>query len=229
MYTVQRNLYIKLNSVIDEEIDKSADTADAELISEAVDGILRLRKPESYLITKFQKEENIKKILINCNNSTGRLKLLKILIAAVIIVLVLAASVFAYTVVEYNIHDYDTYSEVWLNMFNAAKKIDTEVNTEYLPENFVLTDSVDNNWYSGKTFTDGNSYITIEKYISSSPTGINTEFGKAHSVIIDGTEYIIYGETVHSVGVLWSKNGYMYSVVSKLNENILLKVAQGVS
>ena len=47
-----KSLYTKLNLLIDAELDKDISEMDTDLISECVDGILRMKTEESYQLAK---------------------------------------------------------------------------------------------------------------------------------------------------------------------------------
>lgn len=225
MNDIKHSIYTKLNSLIDEELEK--ENPDTEIISESVNGILRLIPQEVYSMTAGQREQNILEILNEKPKRRFNLKFVKVLIAAAIIMVLLVGSVFAYTIIEYTIHDYETYSTVWSNII--PKRIDKPVVASYVPEGFELVDSVDDKCNSGRVYKKGEIFITISK-TSSKSVNINTEYGPAHTVTIDGTDYIVCGEEEHGKGVVWFSNGYSYVISTLLSdEDELLKIAQGIS
>lgn len=227
MENTKRSLYIKLNSIIDAEIEKGIDLMDCDLIEECVDGILRLKDEKSYQITAQQREENIQRILSNIPQKKKLSKVAKILLAAAIIMILLIGSVFAYTIIEYNIHDYGTYSEVWANI--TSKKIDKPVEVGYVPDGYELVEEEFIDGISYRVYQKSDEYLTIRKSTFKN-IEINTEYGKSRIKTINNEEYLFHGgEDGHSTGVFWVKNNFSFSIVSYLDDDELLKIAQSVS
>lgn len=225
MNDIKHSIYTKLNSLIDEELEK--ENPDTEIIGESVNGILRLMPQEAYSMTAGQREQNILEILNEKPKRRFNSKFVKVLIAAAIITVLLIGSVFAYTIIEYTIHDYETYSTVWSNII--PKRIDKPVVASYIPEGFELVDSADDKYNSGRVYKKGEIFITISK-TSSKSVNINTEYGPTRTVTIDGTDYIVCGEEKHGKGVIWFSNGYSYVISTLLSDDDeLLKIAQGIS
>ncbi|MGN1419598.1 MAG: DUF4367 domain-containing protein [Acutalibacteraceae bacterium] len=223
MENIKKNIHIKLNRLIDSELEK--ENPDAELIGECVDGILRLMPESSYQLTAEQRKNNILRILNDKTDRRFRSKFGRILLVAAIIAALLLGSVFAYTIIEYEIHDYDTYSTVWANIL--TKWIDEPVTTDYIPEGYELIDSEQGKRTSSKTYYNGEFYVTINKD-STKKVYINTEYGAAHTRIFNGIEYILYGEDIHGRGVLWYDGGYCYSVISFIGEEEMFEIAKHV-
>lgn len=224
MNDIKHSIYTKLNSLIDEELEK--ENPDTEIIGESVNGILRLMPQEAYSMTAGQREQNILEILNEKPKRRFNSKFVKVLIAAAIITVLLVGSVFAYTIIEYTIHDYETYSTVWSNII--PKRIDKPVVASYIPEGFEFVDSEDSKYCSAKTYQKGETYITISKD-SFKSVNINTEFGKANIVKINGIDYIFFGEEVHGKGIVWFSDNYLYTVLASLSDEELLKIAQSIS
>mgnify|MGYP003506928548 CR=1 FL=1 len=224
MNDIKHSIYTKLNSLIDEELEK--ENPDTEIISESVNGILRLIPQEAYSMTAGQREQNILEILNEKPKRRFNSKFVKVLIAAAIITVLLVGSVFAYTIIEYTIHDYETYSTVWSNII--PKRIDKPVVASYIPEGFELVDSEDSKYCSAKTYQKDETYITISKD-SFKSVNINTEFGKTNIVKINGIDYIFFGEEVHGKGIVWFSDNYLYTIVANLADEELLKIAQSIS
>lgn len=221
-----KSLYTKLNLLIDAELDKGISEMDTDLISECVDGILKMKTEESYQLTAAERERNIAKIIKSKPTVKHKTKLIKILIAVAVIMALIVISVFAYTVIEYKIHDYDTYSTVWSNII--PKRIDKPIFAEYIPEGFELVDSEDNEGGSSKTYRKDEKYITISKD-SVKAIDIDTENGETKIVTIDDTDYILFGPKEQKHGVVWFSSHYLYQVVAILPDDELLKIAQGIS
>lgn len=221
-----KSLYTKLNLLIDAELDKDISEMDTDLISECVDGILRMKTEESYQLTAAESERNIAEIIKRKPTVKHKTKLFKILIAVAVIMALIVISVFAYTVIEYKIHDYDTYSTVRSNII--PKKIDKPIIAEYIPKGYELIDSEDNESGSSKTYQKDEKYITIRKD-SAKAVDIDTENGETKIVTINGTDYILFGPEEQKHGVVWFSSHYTYAVVAILPDDELLKIAQSVS
>lgn len=221
-----KSLYTKLNLLIDAELDKGISEMDTDLISECVDGILRMKTEESYQLTAAERERNIAEIIKRKPTVKHKTKLIKILIAVAVIMALIVISVFAYTVIEYKIHDYDTYSTVWSNII--PKNIDKPIIAEYIPEGYELDATRDDMCHSSKTYRKNDEFITVIKS-SSKAVDIDTENGTTKIVTIDGTDYILFGPEEQKYGVVWFSSHYLYEVVAILPDDELLKIAQSVS
>lgn len=222
MENIQKSIYIKLNELVEAELEK--DKPDTKLINECVDGMLRLMPESSYQITKEQREENIQRIFEMLPKSNTNTRIIKVLVAAAIILILLIGTVFAYTVVEYKIHDYRTYSEVWANI--VPRRVDDPVEVGYVPEGFELAYEDDNKVCSYKEYKSEDEEIVIDK-TNYRLENINTEYGHVNKINIDGVEYIIYGEEKHGKGITWFTSNYSYSVSgTSLTDEELLKIAQ---
>ena len=223
MDDVRYSIYLKLNRLMDEELEK--ENPDLGLVDECVDGILRLMPESSYQITARQREESIRSIREGLPKRRINSKLGRVLLAAAIIIVLLICSVFAYTIVEYKIHDYGTYSEVWANI--TSKKIDEPVVAGYIPDGFELIYSDEKKFCSVKTYFNGDVYITIDKTTNNS-SSVNTEFDNIRTVRVDEIDYLLFGEEINGKGVIWSNNNYVYSISAPLEEKELLKIAKTV-
>lgn len=212
--------------MIDAELDKDVSELNGDLISECVDGILRIKTEESYQLTTTERERNIAAIVKAKPTVRHKTKLIKILIAVAVIMALIVGSVFAYTVIEYKIHDYDTYSTVRSNII--PKKIDKPIFAEYIPEGYELVYSDDDESNSSKAYKKGDKYITIAKD-SVKAIDIDTENGETKIVTIDNTDYILFGPKEQKHGVVWFSSHYVYAVVAILPDDELLKIAQGIS
>lgn len=221
---INRSLYLKLRNEVDNELTR--ENPDTKYIKECVDAMLRLLSEKSYQITAQQREENIQRILSNIPQKKKLSKVAKILLAAAIIMILLVCSVFAYTIIEYNINDYGTYSEVWANI--TSKKIDKPVEVGYVPEGFELAGEENFRQLSRKTYFNNDDFVTVGKSIIKYAE-VNTEYRKAYSKVIDGTEYIIYGEENHGKSVIWFSKDYRYTVNGSFSDDKLLEIAQTVS
>ncbi|MGN0444153.1 MAG: DUF4367 domain-containing protein [Acutalibacteraceae bacterium] len=226
MNEINKSLYTKLNLLIDAELDKDISELNADLISECVDGILRLKTENSYQLTAAERERNIAAIVKAKPTVRHKTKLIKILIAVAVIMALIVGSVFAYTVIEYKIHDYDTYSTVWSNII--PKNIDKPIIAEYIPEGYELDATREDMCHSSKTYRKGDKYITISKG-SSKAIDIDTENGETKIVTLDDTDYILFGPKEQKYGVVWFSSHYVYAVVAILPDDELLKIAQSVS
>lgn len=223
MENTKKSLYTKLNSIIDAQLEQGS--SDTELILACCDAVLRLKKEESYQLTKEERDANREAILQGAVKNKRRRKIGRILLVAAIIMALLIGSVFAYTVIEYKIYDYDTYSTVWSNII--VKKIDEPVVVSYVPEGFELVEEDFQKYTSSKVYEKGEKVLTISKD-SFNSVQINTEYGKARVFTIDGIDYVLFGEEVHGKGVVWFSGHYSYSLTAPLSDEELLKIAQGV-
>ena len=227
MELIEKNLVYKLNQLIDAELNKKTEEVDDVLVREAVNGILRIKKESDYQISFDTRQKSIRYILDSPIRGKHLSKAVKILLAAAIIVTLLVLSVFAYSFIEYKINNYDTFSII---LFNAhGNKLDHPVEANYIPDGFNLSDSDDHNSVSMKEYVklDGIGFSIIK---DSDPHtyNFNTEYEANHSITINGIEYILYGDEEHGDGVIFVKNGYVYSVSGQLPEDELLKIAQGL-
>lgn len=224
MENIKKNIYIKLNGLIDSELEK--ENPDAELIGECVDGILRLMPESAYQLTAERRENNILRILNEKTDRRFRSKFVRILLVAAIIAALLLGSVFAYTIIEYKIHDYDTYSIVWANIL--PKWIDEPIVVSYIPEGFELVDSFDGKTVSAVDYENSEGVgISISK-IKDKKIEINTEYVKPEKIVIGEIEYIVFGEEEHGKGVVWFTDDYVFSISASLSDEELLKIAQSV-
>lgn len=224
MENTKKSLYAKLNSIIDTELEK--ESSDTDLILECCDAILRLKKEESYQLTKEVRDANIEAILHGNSTNKPNRRIIKVLLVAAIIIALLICSVFAYTIIEYKIHDYDTYSTVWANIM--SKKIDEPVVVSYVPEGFELVDIDDKKYTSTKVYSNGQVYLTVCK-TNDNAIKINTEYEATQTISIDAIDYVFYGEKKHGKGVVWTSNNCMYLVSGAIEDHELLKIAQSVS
>ena len=223
MENIQKSLYIRLNECMESQLEK--DRPDTELINECVDGMLRLMPESAYQITRKKREENIRRILERSPRRKTKAGVIKILIAAAIIMLLLIGAALAYTAVEYKIYDYGPFSDIWSGII--PKWIDKPVEVGYIPEGFELIEEKSDKVFSYKVFKKYEIYLTIQKDCVDAVM-INTEFRAAHSEIIDGTEYVLYGEEKHGKGIFWANGNYNYSIAANLKDDELLKIAQSV-
>lgn len=224
MENIKKNIHIKLNGLIDSELEK--ENPDAELIGECVDGILRLMPESAYQLTAERRENNILRILNEKTDRRFRSKFVRILLVAAIIAALLLGSVFAYTIIEYKIHDYDTYSTVWANII--PKWIDEPIVVSYIPEGFELVDSFDSKAVSTVDYMNSEGVgISISK-INDKKIEINTEYVKPKKIVISEIEYIVFGEEEHGKGVVWFTDDYVFSISAPLSDEELLKIAQSV-
>lgn len=223
MENIKKSLYIKLNELVESELEK--EKPDTELMNECVDGMLRLMPKSAYQITMKQREENIHRIFEMLPNRKANTRIIRALIAAAIIMILLIGTVFAYTVVEYKIHDYGTYSEVWANII--PRQIDKPVEVDYVPEGFELVEEKHDNAFSYKVFKNYEECITIQKD-SIDSVRINTEHKGINTKVTNGTEYVIYGERKSGKGIVWADDNYSYSITANLEDGELLKIAQSV-
>lgn len=224
MENTKKSLYAKLNSIIDTELEK--ESSDTDLILECCDAILRLKKEESYQLTKEARDANIEAILHGASTNKPNRKFIKVLLVAAIIIALLICSVFAYTIIEYKIHDYDTYSTVWANIM--SKKLDEPVVVSYVPEGYELVDTYDSKHTSSKSYQKGDLFFIVDK-TTVNAIDVNSEYVATDAISIDGIEYVFYGEKDHGKGIIWLKNNNMYSLTGPLEDDELLKIAQNVS
>lgn len=225
MENTKKSLYLKLNSIIDTELEK--ELSDTDLILECCDGILSLKKEEAYQLTQEERNANISEILQEKINKKHGWRIGKVLLVAAIIIALLICSVFAYTIVEYKIHDYDTYSTVWTNIF--IRRLDGTLTVGYVPHGFKVTDNIQLDFYSGFDYENAEGVTISISKSAEKEVDINTEYKKTSVITIDGIDYVFFGEETHGKGVVWISDDYLYSIVGILEDDELLKIAQSVS
>lgn len=224
MNSVELNLINKLNGLIDNELKK--DEPDTQLISECVDGTLRLMPNESYQLTSAQYKNNIDKILSKNHTKRNASTFARVLVAAAIIAAMLALSVFAYTIIEYNINDYGTYSSVWANIF--SKDVDKSITAKYIPSGYSFVENVELSFTSDAVYENENGDTIVISKNTSKSAEINTQFKKERVITVNNTDYIIFGEETLGKGVIWYANNYSYSIVANLPDEVLIEIAQNV-
>ena len=224
MENIKKNIHIKLNGLIDSELEK--ENPDAELIGECVDGILRLMPESAYQLTAERRENNILRILNEKTDRRFRSKFVRILLVAAIIAALLLGSVFAYTIIEYKIHDYDTYSTVWANIL--SKRVNEELTVGYVPDGFKVFETTQMGFYYGFDYENDDGLILSISKSAEKTIDINTEYKKTNIITIDETDYIFFGEEVHGKGVIWFSNDYLDTIVGNLEDDELLRSAKSV-
>ena len=228
MEQVKKNLLIKLNSIINMELDKDVEAIDDILVREAVDGILRTKKESEYQIPLENRQNSIRNILNYADaNKIHLSKAAKIILAAAIIISLLLMSVLAYSYIEYKINHYESFSIILFDHF--GNKLDHPIEASYIPDGYYLIDSEDHKHLSVKEYiNDLNQTVSIAKDADPDHYSINTEYSDSYSRTINEIEYIFFGEYEHGKGLIFVKGKYVFTVVGALPEDELLKIAQGL-
>lgn len=221
-----RKLEEKLNKIIDDEIEK--EDIDCLLVSESVDGLLRLEDYSKYVISFSEMDRRLNKIYSEAG-PTGRSKRLsktvKIILVAAVIAALVAAMALAYTGIRYRITDHKEYSYIWSDV--KYKGSDDEFVVGYIPDGYELVSYQKNDFTVALEYNKIDDSICISK-ISYLNTHYNSEYEVQKNIRIDGIEYIIYGEDKKGRGVIFLYNNCTYIIQSKLDEEEVLKIAQSI-
>lgn len=222
-----RKLEEKLNKIIDDEIEK--EDIDCLLVSESVDGLLRLEDYSKYVISFSEMDRRLNKIYSEAG-SAGRSKRLSktvqiILVAAVIAALV-AAMALAYTGIRYRITDHKEYSYIWSDV--KYKGSDDDFVVGYIPDGFILERKEINNYSVSQDYcNDNNEWISVVRnpFVN---THYNSEYNIEKIIKNGDVEYIVYGEESFGCGIIFVNKNYEYMVYSKIDDSELLKIAQSI-
>ena len=227
MENAKKGLYLKLNGIIDSELEKGEKEMDTGLVAEAADALLRMKDPSVYQLTSKEREENIRSILGAGRGKKRLSKTARILLVAAVIIALLAVAVCGYTKVKYKLVDHGIFSEIsFSGLFSS--RIDEPVKVSYVPEGFVLTETDDKRTISGKSYFDnkGNGF-SVSKEICPDSYTVDTEYKNPRIIEIGGIEYILFGDGNY-IGVVFVKNNYVYTVSGLLSEETMLRIAQGL-
>lgn len=222
-----RKLEEKLNKIIDDEIEK--EDIDCLLVSESVDGLLRLEDYSKYVISFSEMDRRLNKIYSEAGPA-GRSKRLsktvKIILVAAVIAALVAAMALAYTGIRYRITDHKEYSYIWSDV--KYKGSDDEFVVGYIPEGYKMI-SEDQKKYTiyREYINNSNGVINIMRnsYVN---THFNSEFDVEKSIELDGIELIVYGNNDYGRGLLFVHNNSTYIIQSTIEEDELLKIAQSI-
>ncbi len=223
-----RALEIKLNRIIDTELEKNISQIDGDLVMACCDGLLRMENTDRYMLTEEKVRKSIDSIIGKKSSSATKLtKPIKILLIAAIIAALLVIGSLGFAQYKYNIFKFSDHSTVMFSHTDSKRVGDLEA--DYIPEGFVLTYEDNKKYGCSKEYTNGEVHFTITKQSGSKKVEINTEYKDSKVTAIGGTDYIEFGETEHGQGIVWEKDGYQYVLSGNIQSQELLKIAISVS
>lgn len=220
------SLEAKLNKTIDSETEKESEIFDRRLVMECCDGLLRLGSTEKYILTARQIFANKSAILgkeIRDVENKNRRKIVRTILIAAIIAVLLAVAALGYAQVKYDILHFSDHSIVMFGDKNNKKVKDFTIG--YVPEGFELIEEDRKKGIWKNTYEKDDMFLVVAKSAIDSEVSIDTEFEGSRIIEKNGIDYIIYGEEASGHGMLWTANNYMYTLVTNIPEEEMLKTA----
>lgn len=170
-----RSLEIKLNKIIDDELQKDVSQIDDRMVMECCDALLRMDDVNQYMITEVKKNELISAIVGKKSKSVRRMmKPIKILLIAAIIIVLLAVGSLGYAQYKYNIFNFSDHSII--NFSHTENNKVNDLKTGYIPDGFVLNSESKNKYEYTKEYAKDNEFFIITKLTTYNEININTEY-----------------------------------------------------
>ncbi len=219
MENAQLSLTKKLNGLIDAELAKPAARADAPLVREAVDGILRLRDEKTYQITAARRAANVAAIT-RVKKRPRYSKTAKVLLIGALIVILLFALSMSVSGVRTAVYNFVTrhfaaYAEV---IFDASPRKDLEhvYHVTAVPPEFTLADfSLCSGSCSWIYSAEGGRYIDFHQTIPRGGCGatVDNEETELTTITVDGQVMLCgvrKGENTGEYMLAWGADGYEF-------------------
>ena len=157
--------------------------------------------------------------------TTGTIKVL--VVAAVILSLALTAFAIP-SVREYIITQFKTHS-VFRTVSTEDSQPVTDLTVGYIPEGFELVKEEEDELRLSCFYSRDNDWFIVEKTAERMETGFDTEKLNARIVVVDNIEYFSYTHSENSNGIVWCKDGYIYSVKGNISYDILITIAKTIT
>lgn len=148
-----------------------------------------------------------------------------ILVAAIILSITITVAAIPSTR-DFIVEKFSNHSEY--RVANAtAQKLDSEIQIDYIPTGFTLTEKHANDYFCEYDYNDnsGNWFSVIKAPLNSS-VSFDTEFYESEEYEYNSITYVIHKSSEEYYGVLWNNGQYVYSIDGRISKEEIIKMAK---
>lgn len=196
----------------------------------------KLKEPEEEIIFSKDHEEKMRKLFQKekRKNRLGKLNRYSKRVAGFLLVLLVVSGISIGSVEAWRIRFLNfTLEKGKPNTdysFSDKRKtgyVDDEVNFEYIPEGFELTDHQSARVTKCWQFSNEEQYFQVECNSLDVRSSIDTENGTAERITINGHE-AVYTSNSNINAIIWSDNKYAYCVLGNIPKKEIIQIAKNI-